>query len=482
MKVSPLSVSEDRSLSEDKANGGQPRCSMVRGVLGAFIVICVTSGILIASYYTRGSSTALETSESVLGLGYYLPTTNVLDTLTGGTTIFESFDPSCFETINDTKISENTMSYYMDTSSFYSSISTATGLSGDISGMFTLGFTLNVATNALSSGSVDVSGVSIELSTTTSQLVLSQNCYLGDMSKGSLTEEFVNDVAALPLNPPNPQLLSSWENYQIFLEKYGSHIVTKVLFGSLIRQWSFSNVANSYSESDYRINACVDFEDLTEDGKVNVSTCTGISSEDIQAAASRSTSSQIDVLGGSDQTRNALLNTRTTKLLDSLLNEGRSNPEAIGYEYVSIWELIEAYFSSNQSMVARASTLRQYYEGYLSFGCTNVVNGADQLRFFINDYPGNSELTPVYGCQLINMGCHSEDDCHVGGAGTVAYCYGASCYVYNPPPFGEQAMTPIAQTTQTGSYDEGVNLSCEYTFFAADCFNTFPYMTIYGGA
>jgi len=355
-------------------------------------------------------------------------------------------------------------------------------VSATLSGAFTLGFSLSVATSSLSSGFLDVSGYLIQQETTTTKLVLSQDCYKGVMSKSKLSEEFINAVAALPLNPANPQLKSSWQNYQIFLDKYGSHIVTEITLGSLIRQYVFQSVEMGYSESDYRINACVEFEGPTTAGDIDSSTCTGISSADVQAAESRTVSHQLIILGGSDKTRNALDSTRTDALLEALMNEGRDNPQPVGYEYASIWDVIRTHFSSNSSMIARASTLQQFYEGFLCFGCTNVVIGGRQARFFNNQYDGNSELTPVYGCELIARGCHSSNhDCHIGGAGSVAYCYGPTCIEYATQPYGNPAQKPFAQTSQTGHYNSGLNLSCYFNAFKAYCKAYFSSTTIWGG-
>ena len=69
---------------------------------------------------------------------------------------------------------------------------------------------------------------------------------------------------------------------------------------------------------------------------------------------------------------------------------------------------------------------------------------------------------PIFQCVLINKGCHSDYDCHIGGGGFVTYCYGSSCYDYKSPSFGKKAKNVIIRQSQQGSYDEGINDSCYY--------------------
>lgn len=74
-----------------------------------------------------------------------------------------------------------------------------------------------------------------------------------------------------------------------------------------------------------------------------------------------------------------------------------------------------------------------------------------------------------YQCWAQKTGCISNAGCHLGGAGTVCYCYGGGCLkegemmlngMYRTQPFG----------VQSGSFNEGPSVSCEYDgFFGCDC-------------
>ena len=117
-------------------------------------------------------------------------------------------------------------------------------------------------------------------------------------------------------------------------------------------------------------------------------------------------------------------------------------------------------FRNNTRRYAIASNLKQYHYGLRDFGCTFQKNGNTKMRSF--DYRVRKITQPIFQCFLINKGCHSNSDCHIGGAGTVTYCYGSSCYDYKSPTFGNKATNVIIRWSKKGSYNEGINSSCDY--------------------
>merc|ERR1739848_703095 len=125
-----------------------------------------------------------------------------------------------------------------------------------------------------------------------------------------------------------------------------------------------------------------------------------------------------------------------------------------------------------------ALTMRQFYRGYKDFGCSLQQAGDVHLRHFEYQFKNATEHPPIFQCVLINRGCH------IGGAGTVTYCYGASCYDYAQPKFGCKAMDVVERTEKKGSSWSGVNWSCHYkAAFKARCsFNYFGPSVIWNGA
>ena len=64
--------------------------------------------------------------------------------------------------------------------------------------------------------------------------------------------------------------------------------------------------------------------------------------------------------------------------------------------------------------------LIQYYYGFKDFGCSLQTSGSIKLRSF--KYRKRDLKMPIFQCMLINKGCHSDSDSHIGGEETVTYC------------------------------------------------------------
>ncbi|MDP2324238.1 MAG: hypothetical protein Q8N51_09450, partial [Gammaproteobacteria bacterium] len=69
-------------------------------------------------------------------------------------------------------------------------------------------------------------------------------------------------------------------------------------------------------------------------------------------------------------------------------------------------------------------------------------------------------------CVVSKTGCRSNDSCHLGGAGSVCYCYGPECIDTGDQVSGTNMHRDRVRGDQSGSYDQGVNNSCYYKFIA----------------
>jgi len=409
-----------------------------------------------------------------LGKGFNLNVVDIVAKRVGGAKIFGAIDNKCVLTEHGRE-SSFVIEHYKDIRSFYESTATATGLVEEMVGKFTMGATLNFKTSALSSGDISVRGSSLRKSVVSQINTLDRNCY---SVNSNLDSTFVKGLEMLPVEISDPKISTQWESYNDFLSVFGSHVVTQVSMGSSIRQWSFSNSVKQYSEKDLQISACVSFEGPSKVGTIGIPGCRKWTSKEIKRASKRGVYSHVDVLGGSDETRSLLLEDRTSELIEKLMDEGRFRPYAIDHRYVPIWEIIEAKFIGYDlrsiKMRARASNLRQYYLGFLCFGCSHQSIGNIDTRYFAHDEK-NRVYVPRYKCELIARGCHSDDDCHLGGFfNSVTYCYGNSCYAYEDPDAGHTAKNVVARTHKQGSYNEGSNKSCYWHAHQGKC-NTTTY-------
>ena len=238
-------------------------------------------------------------------------------------------------------------------------------------------------------------------------------------------------------------MASSWIKYDDFLKTYGTHLVTKVHYGARITQWTFAKFTDGYSEHQLNVRSCADFAGPTEVGKLDLKACFGITTETAKQSLHYEMSYNLDILGGTDATRNALRSNRTKDTINKFLNEGREANTPIDYRYEPIWDILMTKFHRDPKRHAIALNLQQYYEGYKDFGCTliQVPQGEIrnvQLRSFRRGR-FSTKLMPTYECHLYKEGCYSNQDCHIGGSGFVTYCYGHGCVEYVPASYGNKA-------------------------------------------
>ena len=101
-----------------------------------------------------------------------------------------------------------------------------------------MGVTLNRMTNFLSSGSVQIKGMFIDIATHVKSRSLDESCFKS--SKVEFTDYFMELFDSLPVFVNQPWLDGSWESYKNFLKTFESYFVVQVLFGASVRQWTFA--------------------------------------------------------------------------------------------------------------------------------------------------------------------------------------------------------------------------------------------------
>ena len=411
----------------------------------------------------------------IFGGSFYLPEIDIYNPGSNGVKIFKPFATECYKDVQEMKVTQEFETMYSSTPEFYNSVAREVGISPLLKGKFTMGVTLNKMTNFLSSGSVQIKGMSIEIATYVKSTFLDENCFKS--SKTEFTDDFMKLFDSLPVIIDQPWLSVSWQQYDTFLKTFGSHFVVRVLFGSSVRQWTFAKSSRQYDKRKILVKACINFNAIV----LKLKTCGGITRDEYKEYKDLYTSNYLDIKGGTDETRNKFRTNKTQQLLEQILNEGREFSFPVGYKYKPIWDILLMKFYNNTKRHAITMNLIQYYYGFKDFGCTLQTSGNTKLRYF--EYRKRELKMPIFQCMLINKGCHSGSDCHIGGAGTVTYCYGSSCYDYRYPLLGEKAINVVIRKYQEGSYDEGINNSFDYKApFRARCSNNyFPPQSIWNG-
>jgi hypothetical protein len=276
-----------------------------------------------------------------LGQGIFVPETDLLGSIPNGIHVFESLQSSCIEKVplNQSVRYDN---YIRDTSSLYTSISTSTGMKASYEADFTMGFTLDVTTKSISSTKRTVSGDSLRLAAKSFQQYVSSNCLL----RGTLLKEFVEDFQALNSTINKPWMPESWRMYKIFLQKYGSHVITAVTYGSSINQHSFAKTSSGYSKRDFTVKSCASLAGQTGVHNINVSVCANVTKEEISKVSHMEMTDTLTVTGGTPETRNKIIQSRSAELIEKFMEEGNTNPAPIQYILKPVWELLQEKFGS----------------------------------------------------------------------------------------------------------------------------------------
>ena len=396
----------------------------------------------------------------------YLPGKDIYSTTMNGMKIFKPFKNNCFIT-TDLRRSSSKYNDYSNTQAVYHKISSETNVGLAIAGRFTMGATLNAKTESLSAGKKNVMGSSIEIFTHTRSIALDENCY---KSSSELTDDILKDFDDLPENLYKPWLPDSWQIYDRFFKKFGTHLRTEVLMGSSVRQWNFVESSESLTIRALKVKACFNFLGLANlKIGVTIRACSDVSDEEYEKYSKIDTSGNLEVRGGTDATRNALdtkykkdgvLDEQINGLIEKLLNEGREKGSPINVKYQSIWDIFLIRFKSHGKRHKIAMNMKQYYMGYKDFGCTYIKIGGIAARKF--QY-GQSDSS--FECVLAREGCHGDGDCHGRSSSSDdkhAYCYGNTCLEYTKPPFGSKAMSVSRRYEQKGKHNEGINRGCYF--------------------
>lgn len=198
------------------------------------------------------------------------------------------------------------------------------GLDSSLQSDFSLSFTLDSVSKGISSFKRTVTGNSLLIMAAASQTLLIKDCII---NPSYIDENLLTDFAALPEDINSPWQLNSWQLYDAFLKKHGSHVVTAVTYGSSINQMAFADTSDSYSERDFQVKSCLSLAGPTDIGKVNVSMCAGIDQSEITKVSTMTMSDSLVVRGGTQETRNALIKQRTAELIETFMNEA-NDPRA----------------------------------------------------------------------------------------------------------------------------------------------------------
>ena len=359
--------------------------------------------------------------------------------------VFEPLPEKCF-TKKKLHYTGSNYDYYASTKAFYSKMAVGAGLDASLQSSFTLGATLSSVVQQAESKESQVSGMSLNIRALTEKLLVSKDCFHNE-EISTLSNNFLKDFKRLPMTISKPWLANSWKAYSVFLNKYGSHVVTSVKRGASMKQTTFAESSKSYSQRDFQVKSCVSLAGPTSVGKVGVKACANVSKEEVTKASSINTQDKLIIRGGTLETRNALRGDRTEKLIEKFLNEAGKSDSAIEHTFRSLWAILQSRFEIGSDNYVRAVNLQYYYLGYLNYGCRHSESGGVHMQKF--DYTKYSQKqSPDFECTLAAEGCHSDSDCHYKPIW--CSCRGSSCVHYEKvnQDSGTIKITAYANTDQ----------------------------------
>ncbi len=273
---------------------------------------------------------------------------------------------------------------------------------------------------------------------------------------------------------------ATWSPHVEFLKDNGSHVMMQQQIGSRFQQWESSTSSDSQISTTLQIKACAEVEGTGSGGGWSVSSCGGYSSDQKQTALQTQSQSTRLILGSTDSARSALTKAVNQQTLDAFIDGADQGTEAIRFIFKPIWELLIGIYepacatagtgSDACNNLQRAVALQAAYEGWTAIGCPQAKTTGNSVYQAMRTSGPTSLGIYTYECWVAKTGCLSDDDCHLGGAGSVCYCYGSGCLDTGDAISGTSMYRDKVRGDESGSYDEGVNNSCYYHFLAhCDC-------------
>jgi hypothetical protein len=278
----------------------------------------------------------------------------------------------------------------------------------------------------------------------------------------------VKDFALLPLVVANPWEKTSWRDYNLFLRKYGTHIVTQIVYGSRYIWFESADSQSSELKKTLEIKACVGASSLAEG-------CGKFSKEEMKNAMEENTESHKIVMGGSAATKRSLSMAKSDsskefmRTVNAFLDAGRNSNEPIMMKFTEIWEFI--YRHTNTDDVAKKAETRQRCMNLEAafafdlFDCARAEAGTPGTvyqEFRARNVDGLS----VYSCWNRKFGCTDGDDCEYT-AFVGCRASGRSAFDAGETISGK-VKTGVRRKPQ-GKSGDGINGSCVFSGLGCHC-------------
>ena len=204
-----------------------------------------------------------------------------------------------------------------------------------------------------------------------------------------------------------------WIPYSDFLDIYGSHVLSALIYGSKVEIRSTVSDSATSTEDDLKFKACVELEggDPIE-GKFKADGCSGVDTKHTSSDANSSVNSEMKFWGGDASLISAVKvpgASGRTSAVDAFMNSAPQSKSAIKYGYMPIWEVLDKVYSAQPEMRQRARTLKAAYF-YKAYKCNTVVDPYSSTTVIqsMREYGVDDSGLTTYGCWNKAFGCLGE--------------------------------------------------------------------------
>ena len=404
-----------------------------------------------------------------LGNAFYLPNQNSMSINTGGAVFFADRKLGSCAVLSlatqggrDFKTAD-TMDQFIDN----------TMAEANISGSYTSArLSVKGTAQAMTGSSTDITtkfhSAYMDISSIKSTVDFKQDsqCFTAKNLDGDFQKRF---EALAPIDPRTAGSAAQWSPYVNFLQSVGSHIMIQQQVGSRFQQWESSTSEASDIATTLKIKACAEVEGTAGTGGWSVNSCGSYTSDEKNTALKTTTSTKRVILGGTDAARSDLINEVNAANLTKFIDGASAGSGAVRFLFKPIWDLLYGIYQTDCTAkglpacanMQRALNLQAAYEGWTAIGCPQQ----GEYQYMATDSTDQYGIN-TWRCVVAKTGCRNDDSCHLGGAGSVCYCYGPNCIDTGDavPSRSGSTFRDKIRGSQQGSYSDGVNAACYYVF------------------
>lgn len=301
--------------------------------------------------------------------------------------------------------------------------------------------------------------------------------------KDNLHPDFLRDFSRLPVHIKNPEDTSSWQEFYAFLNKWGSHVMTQITFGSRLEHWESHLDEGKLDLASLEAKACLAIEGPEPIAdSLTTSLCSKYNKTKREEASKIATNDHTIIIGGTEETRNALtLEGMSKENIKKFIESSPESNQAIGYNFTPIWEIYQQVsigkgcmddldkglkVSKNCDDLQRCLNLEAAY----AFDIVNCKQLKTTNDVVYQKFEATDIESPIktYKCSVAKEGCsHTSTDCHYKLGGCKAY--GPSAFEKGDE-YGSSGLfrTKVRGLPEGGARD-GINNSCNFNGIRCKC-------------